>query len=404
MKEFRDMLLKENVPPNDEKIDIKLPILPTIESDELKKLKVIRVKDNMQYKRNAEKEVLDNNISIYFKENKIKLDLYANIDEVQSKKDRCLYNINIAKEYLVDLLLDDCWYEIYMPKADFRITFANKTRFEDVAIMLLQKYLERFFKKKKAEWEKDKLEYVELTYNEFIKSDSYNIEINANQHSIIENISELKNILTACKNTGDIKSISYEKYSDAYVKFIGFDRHVYNPLIAVPTKIKDIKISPIELNSGEAQFVEALKDYVNNEKDRKLAGKEIYLIRNSVGNVGFFEEGNFYPDFIMWIIDYEKEYITFIYPKGMRNVGLDSSKVMLYKKIKEYEKLLNTNNTEKPVILNSFILSVTSIDELAMLFNDITKEKCEDRNVFFLKEEEDNLYMINSIIDKVLYS
>ena len=404
MKEFRDMLLKENVPPNDEKIDIKLPILPTIESDELKKLKVIRVKDNMQYKRNAEKEVLDNNISIYFKENKIKLDLYANIDEVQSKKDRCLYNINIAKEYLVDLLLDDCWYEIYMPKADFRITFANKTRFEDVAIMLLQKYLERFFKKKKAEWEKDKLEYVELTYNEFIKSDSYNIEINANQHSIIENISELKNILTACKNTGDIKSISYEKYSDAYVKFIGFDRHVYNPLIAVPTKIKDIKISPIELNSGEAQFVEALKDYVNNEKDRKLAGKEIYLIRNSVGNVGFFEEGNFYPDFIMWIIDDEKEYITFIYPKGMRNVGLDSSKVMLYKKIKEYEKLLNTNNTEKPVILNSFILSVTSIDELAMLFNDITKEKCEDRNVFFLKEEEDNLYMINSIIDKVLYS
>lgn len=404
MKEFRDMLLKENVPPNDEKIDIKLPILPTIESDELKKLKVIRVKDNIQYKRNAEKEVLDNNISIYFKENKIKLDLYANIDEVQSKKDRCLYNINIAKEYLVDLLLDDCWYEIYMLKADFRITFANKTRFEDVAIMLLQKYLERFFKKKKAEWEKDKLEYVELTYNEFIKSDSYNIEINANQHSIIENISELKNILTACKNTGDIKSISYEKYSDAYVKFIGFDRHVYNPLIAVPTKIKDIKISPIELNSGEAQFVEALKDYVNNEKDRKLAGKEIYLIRNSVGNVGFFEEGNFYPDFIMWIIDYEKEYITFIYPKGMRNVGLDSSKVMLYKKIKEYEKLLNTNNTEKPVILNSFILSVTSIDELAMLFNDITKEKCEDRNVFFLKEEEDNLYMINSIIDKVLYS
>ena len=66
--------------------------------------------------------------------------------------------------------------------------------YADVAIMLLQKYLERFFKKKKAEWEKDKLEYVELTYNEFIKSDSYNIEINANQHSIIENISELKKI------------------------------------------------------------------------------------------------------------------------------------------------------------------------------------------------------------------
>lgn len=438
MKEFRDMLSKEDVPSNDEKIDIRIPILPTIKLDDLKKLKVIKVKDNMQYKKNAEKEVLDDKISLYFKQNKIKLDLYTNIDEVQSKKerglgvlvkenvvfnktiisimdmdrvffelvaykkDRCLYNINISKEHLVNLLLDDCWYEIYMPKVDFRIAFANKTRFEDVAIMLLQKYLERFFKKKKSEWEKDKLEYVELTYNEFIKSDSYNIEINANQHSIIENISELKNILDDCKTTGDIESISYEKYSDAYIKFIGFDRHIYNPLIAVPTKLKDIKISPVELNSGEADFIEALKTYVNNERDRKLLGKELYLIRNSVGNVGFFEEGNFYPDFIMWIIDNEKQYITFIDPKGMRNVGLDSSKVMLYKKIKQYENILNVNNTGKPVILNSFILSVTSIDELMMLFNDITKEKCEDRNVFFLKDKDSNINIIDDIIDKVI--
>lgn len=438
MQEFRDMLLKENVPPNDEKVDIKLPILPTIKGDDLKKLKVIRVKDNLQYKRNAEKEVLDDNISLYFKENKIKLDLYASIDEVESKKekglgnfvkenvifnkaiisimdidkvyfeliaykkDRCLYNINISKDKLVDLLLDDSWYEIYMPKADFRFTFANNTKFEDVAIMLLQKYLDRFFKKKKSEWEKDKLEYVELSYEEFVKNDSYNIEIDANQYSIIENITELKNVLNTCKNTGHIKSISYDKYSDAYIKFIGFDRHIYNPLIAVPTKIKEIKITPVELNAGEADFVEALKAYVDKEKDGKLLGKEIYLIRNSVGNVGFFEEGNFYPDFIMWIIDDEKEYITFIDPKGMRNVGLDSSKVMLHKKIKEYEALLNLNNTGKPVILNSFILSVTSIHELSMIFNDITEEKCENRNVFFLKEKEDNIYTINSIIDKIL--
>lgn len=438
MQEFRDMLLKEDVSPNDEKIDIQLPILPTINSDDLRKLKVIRVKDNMQYKRNAEKEVLDDKVSLYFKENKIKLDLYTSVDEVQSnknrdiatlikenvtfnkmiisimdidkvyfeliayKKARCLYNINISKDKLIDLLLDDSWYEIYMPKYDFRISFLNKTRYEDVAIMLLQKYLDIFFKKKKAEWERDKLEYVELSYDEFVKNDSYNIEIDVNQHSIIENIVELQNVLNKCKNTGDIMSVAYDKYSNSHIKFIGFDRHIYNPLISTPTKIKEIKITPVELNIGEAKFVDALKQYVIKEKNRKLEGKEIYLIRNSVGNVGFFEEGNFYPDFIMWILDDEKEYITFIDPKGMRNVGLDSNKVMLHQKIKEYEAVLNENSTGKYVVLNSFILSVTSIDELKMIFNDITEDSCKEKNVFFINKDEDNISTIDDIINKIL--
>lgn len=438
MQEFKEMLLKEDVPPNDEKVDIRVPIVQTIKEQDLKKLKIIQVKDNLQYKKNAEKEVLDENISLYFKENKIKLDLYESINEFQSKrdkgignlikenvkfnksiislidmdkvyfeliaykKDRCLYNINISKEKLIDLLLDDCWYEIYMPKVDFKFSFANKHKFEDIAIMLLQKYLNKFFKNKKATWEKDKLEYIELSYKEFVKTEFYNIEIDANQHSLIKNITELEKLLNTYQNQVDINSISYEKYSSDYIKFIGFDKHIYNPLVAMPTKLKSIKVTPVELNAGEIAFVEALKTYVNKEKHGKLLNKEIYLIRNSVGNVGFFEEGNFYPDFIMWVIDDNKEYITFIDPKGMRNIGLNSNKVKLHKTIKEYENLLNINNTGKPVILNSFILSVTSINELSQLFSDITEDKCEDENVFFLKEKEANIEMVDEIMDKVL--
>jgi hypothetical protein len=34
--------------------------------------------------------------------------------------------------------------------------------------------------------------------------------------------------------------------------------------------------------------------------------------------VGFFEAGNFHPDFIVWLIDKGHEYISFVDPKGIR--------------------------------------------------------------------------------------
>jgi hypothetical protein len=46
--------------------------------------------------------------------------------------------------------------------------------------------------------------------------------------------------------------------------------------------------------------------------------RELYLLRNmSRGQgIGFFEAGNFYPDFILWLLDGGKQYVTFVDPKG----------------------------------------------------------------------------------------
>ncbi|XZH88408.1 DEAD/DEAH box helicase family protein [Clostridium perfringens] len=434
MQEFREMLGREGVPANDEKVDIKIPILPIVKLEELKKLKVIRVKDELSFKKDAPKQVLDEKVSNYFKENKIKLDLYTKIDEVKSKntvrngllnkekdrfsmhklffmdvekiyfeiinykKERCFYNINISKEKLIDLLLDDSWYEIYIPKSEFKASFINKNRLEEIAIMLLEKYIDKFFKKRKAEWESDKLEYVELDYNTFVKNDSYNIEVNLTQVDVINNINSLKDSLNRAKSIGELYTIDYDKYSNNQIKFIGFDKHIYNPLVSMDNKIKDIKVTPVELNYGETKFVEKLKEYVSNKNNALLKEKKIYLIRNQVGNVGFFDEGNFYPDFIMWIIDEKYEYITFIDPKGMRNEGPDSNKVMLHNKIKEYQYSLNVNIVNKEIILNSIILSTTSIEELKLLYNNFNKQDYLDRNIFFIDDE----LIIENIINKIL--
>ena len=85
------------------------------------------------------------------------------------------------------------------------------------------------------------------------------------------------------------------------MKAIWFGRHLYEPLLYVDQKI--VEISPVPLNKGERRFVEDLKTFHDKESDY-FAGKELYLLRNlSKGRgVGFFEAGNFHPDFIVWLL------------------------------------------------------------------------------------------------------
>src|SRR5699024_10915447 len=109
-----------------------------------------------------------------FKNNKITIDLYTNVDEINSvkkdkentrtiikdelhfkeehlflmdidkiyfnlidyKKERCFYNINISKDIIKTLLLDNSWYDILIPKTDFRLSFTNIPKYEEIAIML----------------------------------------------------------------------------------------------------------------------------------------------------------------------------------------------------------------------------------------------------------------------------
>ena len=66
------------------------------------------------------------------------------------------------------------------------------------------------------------------------------------------------------------------------------------------------------------------------------------------------------------------------------------------------EKLLNQNSIGKPVVLNSFILSVTSIDSLINRYEDITKKSCEDKNILFIDVNENNYDTIDTLISKII--
>jgi len=136
------------------------------------------------------------------------------------------------------------------------------------------------------------------------------------------------------------------------------------------------------------RFCEARADY--------LMDKELYLLRNLTRGkgVGFFEAGNFYPDFILWLLAGERQYVTFIDPKGIRNLAEKTDpKIEFHRTIKEVERRLGDPN----VILNSFIVSNTPY--AAVRFR--MKDKDEFTGYHVLFQQEDRATYVETMLGMI---
>ena len=146
-----------------------------------------------------------------------------------------------------------------------------------------------------------------------------------------------------------------------------------------------ITILPVALNESEYQFVTDLKAWCDtNSAQLEKDGIELFFLRNlsSSKGVGFFEAGNFHPDFILWMLLDGKQYITFIEPHGLLHEGPASEKVQFHKRVKEVEKRLGDTD----VILNSFVLSWTQFPQLKWFD---TKAQLEEKHVLFMVDDRD---------------
>jgi hypothetical protein len=248
---------------------------------------------------------------------------------------------------------------------------------QQLAEALLKKYCEKFYAYKKSEFIDPRLELRELTEeDENIPEDNfYQITVDASETQLIADIEKIKEQLEKeperCMKVNDIE-------------FCNFKSHLFQPLFHVRSKGK-ITILPVALNESEFQFVKDLKDWCeDNHKAIEKKNLEIYLLRNrSRGKgIGFFEAGNFYPDFILWVLQDGKQLVNFIDPHGLLHEGPGSEKVKLHKRIKEIEKRLNVQN----VYLNSFILSWTKFPQLRW---DTSQPELENQNIFFMTDDRE---------------
>ena len=179
------------------------------------------------------------------------------------------------------------------------------------------------------------------------------------------------------------------------MKAIWFGRHLYEPLLYLDQNI--VEISPVPLNKGERNLVEDLKAFHDGTPEF-FADKELYLLRNlSKGRgVGFFEAGNFHPDFILWLLVGGQQYIVFVDPKGIRNLGLNDPKIQFFETIKEIEQRLG----DPSVTLSSFIVSNTPSHVMRLLWA-VDKSAMDARNILF--QEEDKATYVGKMMQQITH-
>ena len=167
---------------------------------------------------------------------------------------------------------------------------------------------------------------------------------------------------------------------ESSIKIEGANLTITGPKGTKTLTIND-KIFSSKLNESEFHFIEDLKDYLKTDN----IGSEVYLLRNeSRGKgVGFFEAGNFYPDFLLWQIKDGKEYLAFIEPHGLQHEGRGIKKIEFHKIIKEIQDRLIGSG----VTLNSYIVSTTRFSKLNW---GLSIDDLADMNVFFMIDNKDN--------------
>ncbi len=146
---------------------------------------------------------------------------------------------------------------------------------------------------------------------------------------------------------------------------------------------------PLAFDSpSEVQFVRDLEAFYDSPAAKELlAGRSLYLLRNAdtqAKGLGFARAGNFYPDFLLWLVDDAtgKQWLSFVDPKGIRNLDLNDPKLRLYAEIKERQKELD----DPDLILNAFILSYTPHGDLLNIGLAGSKAELEDRHVLFMED------------------
>ncbi len=412
MRQFKEYLEDEGLPGNEERIEFILPVVKDLQG---KKLTSVRIQEGKDFKLHGSKPALDLPPE-HLLRHPVALNWYPKIQAQQSKglarsddsavkhegkleerhlafmdvdsiwfelqhfkNERSWYNLNLGRDSILRLLspANNGWYKLFIPPAELEFTrFDCVRRWEEIAVALLKKYVDRYYKHRKQEWEAEFYEYHELREDDPNFVSEYRLLIDESQDAIVEKLGELKE---------KIESGAFNGWKFGNLHAIWFGQHLYQPLLHFKSDFVDV--SPVSLNEGEKDFVGDLRTFYDSHPSF-FEERELYLLRNmSRGRgIGFFEAGNFYPDFLLWLLSADKQYVTFIDPKGIRNLeGPDDPKIRFYRTIKELESRLGDPN----VTLNSFIISNTPYQQVSWWTEELSKEQFTQCHVLFQRDDKD---------------
>ena len=434
MDAFRKYLEDEGLPSNEEVYEsIKVPTVNLLAN---KHLKIVRLRKGFDFKKEVTVHPLDIVDSI-----NVKLDWTPKVEAIwstgthvtegnatgirsltdrhlsllnwdriffaieQMKNERSWYNMELSQKMLKDLMKRHDWYDLTIPEEglEFHDYGSDVVRWEEITIALLRAYIDRAYKRSKGKWESQYLETIYIDINDPNFFEEYTVEIRKDKQAWIDKLKELNEQIQSGNLVSDFA------IDAPWIQAIRFDQHLYFPLLCLTDRDingnrvlvdKDtneplIKISPVALNIGESNFVKQVREYYQAHKDDNLYGKDLYLLRNeSRKGIVFFEASNFYPDFILWVNDGQKQHVTFIDPKGIRNLrGLNDPKIQLFKQLKtEVQPSLN----DPDIILDSYIISNTDYKDVSFWG---TRPEFTESHVVFQRDDNYLDIVFNMILN-----
>ncbi len=427
MATFKEYLKEEGITPSDEIIELDFETRPNLPKT---KLKTLALKDG--YKDNQIKGFKRTHFPLLYetpaefvgkiKVAHIELDLYPKLeamatqDKISTSADgnirhkgkivsstmalfdfdriylavqefkqlRSWSNLRLDRSRLVDFCLTrDDWYTLYIPQAELTIrNIADIGKQEDILVRLLQDYTDRFYKSLKNAYEGQFYDIVTVKADDDTLLKVYHFEIdNTEDGEVYEQKIKALQLLVSDGKIGEAS-----QWNAGQMVAICFGSHLYYPLFAMEGAVP-LKMRPLAFDApSEIQFVRDLEAFYQSPLGRDVIGKRsLYLLRNADTKgkgLGFALAGNFYPDFLLWLVDDDtgQQWLSFIDPKGIRQMNLNDPKLGLYKEVKVLEGKL----ADPKLTLNAFIVSGTPFANLLNVT--VKKAELEDRNVLFMED------------------
>jgi len=311
--------------------------------------------------------------------------IYFRLLEFRSQKG--WYNISFSKNVLKEIMRKD-FYTLYCPNELVEPPSFSKISFtEDVVVSLLEKYVRDVYTHHRRLWAQDNVKIENLNRDhDNLDFEEFSLKV---KHSEKFVLSEIKNIVEQ-----KLDELREKEFTRNHLSNVYFDRHIYQPLLSESSRVV---IQPAPLNEGERMFLEDLKNYYKNNKS-VFDGKEIFVLRNlPKRGVGFYENTQFFPDFMIWVkSDNSEEKLIFVDPHGLSHMfeGLKHEKVTLWKRLGEIEDNINRKYPDSEITLDSFIVSVSPYNKVRSIFDNKPRKKLEDNHILFQKDDSDYISKI----------
>lgn len=309
------------------------------------------------------------------------------------KQGQALYNLQLDKEQIIALLKDNSWYQLYIPEEILAFSnFSKVSIWQEIATDLILRYIKKFYHYHRDQHDAPFQEYRTIQQILDAPGETYNAQFLRNLRTeYLATIDRSKDqlLIDLGKIEAQLKEGQLATYEGYGLELFNFDNHLYQPLLSLEKGALKISVKPAALNKHERQFCKDLETWIEQEQDGFLADKELYLLRNQSRGKGisFFSEGNFYPDFIVWVISEDHQHIYFLDPHGLRHArAFSDGKIQLHKRIKDIEK---NRLGDTKVTLESFIISPTHRSDIEYWSDKADGDEFKENHVVFMYDDPD---------------